>query len=86
MFQGQNKPESESWRRHVVFNSHLPTLLGHATIPLKSDVNDLELAQILQAKGKVLIIELPELSIRSLSPITRSSPQMSESPGVHPHF
>lgn len=70
----------------MVFNSHLPTLLGHATIPLKSDVNDLELAQILQAKGKVLIIELPELSIRSLSPITRSSPQMSESPGVHPHF
>ena len=28
----------------MVFNSHLPTLLGHATIPLKSDVNDRELA------------------------------------------
>ena len=64
VLQGQNKQESESWRRHVVSNSHFPTLPGHATTQLKSDVNDLELAQILQAKGKVLVLGLPELSIR----------------------
>lgn len=64
VFQGQNEPEAESWRRHVVSNSHFPTLPGHATTALKSDVNDLELAQILQAKGRVLILGRPELSIR----------------------
>lgn len=54
--QARNKQESESCSRHELSNSSSPTLPGHATIQLRSDVSELELAQILHAKGKVSIL------------------------------